>query len=122
MRSNIPASTLRVINRYGKNVDYLRVSEGVYDIESSSMTQETIVTVTVKSYRTKISYSESQNPSLIGKDSSVYLIAGKSINFVPDVGDRIVDSSDGSDYQVLLVSKIDLQDEIALWRLVCVRG
>lgn len=122
MRSNIPNSTLRTINRYGKNVSYLRTIEGTYDIETSSMTEETTISSTVKAYRTKISYSESQNPHLIGKDSAVYMIAGKSINFVPDVGDRIVDASDGSDYQVLFISKIDVQDEVALWRLVCTRS
>lgn len=122
MRSNIPASTLRTIQRYGKNISYLRTVEGTYDVNTSSMTEESVITNTVRAYRAKISYSESQNPHLIGKDSAVYMIAGRSINFVPDVGDRVVDSSDGSDYQVLFISKIDVQDEVALWRLVCTRS
>ena len=86
------------------------------------MSDETEFEETVRAYRTKTSYSESQNPNLIGKDSAVYLIAGKSITFVPDVGDRIVDDVDSTDYQVLMVSKINLQNAVGLWRLICVRS
>ena len=122
MRSGLIDSTQRVINRFGRNITYVRVTEGVYDVNTSSMTEETEVQETLKAYRTKISYSESQNPNLIGKDSAVYMIAGKIVTFVPDVGDRIVDPLDGSDYQVLMISKVDVQDAVGVWRLICTRS
>ena len=86
------------------------------------MSAETETESQIKAYKTKVSYSESQNPNLIGKDSAVYLIAGISLNFTPDTGDRIVDDADDSDYQVVVVSKVDLQGAVALWRLICVRS
>ena len=122
MRSNLLDSTARVIARFGRTISYLRVQEGTYDVNTSKMTEESILTESVTAYRTKISYSESQSPSLIGKDTAVYLVAGKSITFIPSVGDRVVDFSDGSDYQVVLVSKIDVQDKVGAWRLICCRS
>lgn len=122
MQSNLFRSTSRLINRYGRVVDYVVTTEGVYDVNTSSMSAETETESQIKAYKTKVSYSESQNPNLIGKDSAVYLIAGNSLNFTPDAGDRIVDDSDNSDYQVVVVSKVDLQGAVALWRLICVRS
>ena len=122
MQSNLFRSTSRLINRYGRVVDYVVTTEGVYDVNTSSMSAETETESQIKAYKTKVSYSESQNPNLIGKDSAVYLIAGISLNFTPDTGDRIVDDADDSDYQVVVVSKVDLQGAVALWRFICVRS
>lgn len=123
MSSNLIRSTSRLITRFGKLVNYIRVTEGTYNVNTGLITGASNGTaISVKGYRTKVSYSESQNPNLVGKDAAVYLFAGLSLNFVPDVGDRITDSSDSSDYQVLAVTKVYVADTVALWRLVCIRG
>jgi hypothetical protein len=122
MYSNLLRSTQRLIQKYGKDCTYSRITEGTYNVNTSAMTPETEVQETVRSYRSKISYSESQNPNLIGKDSAVYVIAGRSITFIPSVGDRITNLDDSTEYEILVVNKIDVQSEVGLWRLICIKS
>lgn len=121
-QSRLPKSTSNIISVYGKPVTYLVTTEGSYNIETGGMSAETVTSHSINAYKTKASYSETQNPSLIGKDSAVYLVDGLAVTFTPNVGDRIQVPSEGSDYQVVMISQIQVQDVTALWRFICVRS
>lgn len=117
MRSRIATSPLRLISRYGNTVTYTRVQEGVYNPSTSSVTN-TESTTTPLAFKTGTSFRESQSPSIVGKEAVVFLIAGSSLAFTPKLGDKITDSEDKT-FQVKMLSRIEIQDVVALWRLVC---
>lgn len=108
-----------MISRYGKSVTYLKEEDGVYDPALSRVVRSAGTSYPVKAYKTDISYRESQSPNLVGKDSVVFLIAGVGLNFTPEVNDKI---SDDEDYQVMMISKVEVNDVVTLWRLVCIRS
>lgn len=119
MPRQIAQTPVRMINRYGKDVLYTRESEGVYNPATSSVERPVGITSILKAYKTLVSYREAQSPNLIGKDSAVFLIAGLNLGFIPQINDKI---SDDSNYQVLMISEVQVNDITALWRLVCVRS
>jgi hypothetical protein len=109
----------RLIQRNGKDVNYTKETIGEYDPELSTVVGSTSVNTTVRVYKTDVTYKESQSPNLIGKESCVFLLAGYGLTFTPEISDKI---SDGTVYEVLMLSKVEVNDTVALWRLVCVRS
>ncbi len=120
MQSRLITSPQRLIARYGNAVTYTRVVEGVYNPSTSSVVN-TETTTSPLALKTGTSFRESQSPSIVGKESLVFLIAGTSLAFTPELGDKITDS-EGKKFQVKIVSRIEVQDAVALWRLVCISG
>lgn len=119
MTRPIANSPLRMINRYGKTCTYLKETDGVYDPALSRVVRSAGTSYSIRAYKTDIAYRESQSPNIIGKDAVVFLIAGVGLEFTPEFNDKI---SDGADYQVMMISKVEVNDVVALWRLVCIRS
>lgn len=115
----IALSAKRLIQRFGKDVTYTREAEGVYDPETATVTRPDGVEAVVRVYKTQVSYRESQSPNLVGKESCVFLLAGSDITFTPQINDKVFD---GETYEVMILSKVEVNDIVALWRLVCVRS
>lgn len=115
----IANSPVRMINRYGKTCTYLKEVDGVYDPATSTVIRSSGTSYSIKAYKTDIAYRESQSPNIVGKDAVVFLVAGVGLEFIPEFNDKI---SDDADYQVMMISKVEVNDVVALWRLVCVRS
>jgi hypothetical protein len=118
MMSNIATSPQRLISRYGRTVTYRKVLEGVYNPSTSSITN-TETSFNVLAFKTNTSFRESQSPSIVGKEAVVFLIAGTNLAFTPELGDKIRDFENKS-FQVKVVSRVEVQQVVSLWRLVCI--
>lgn len=119
MTRPIANSPVRMIRRYGKDCTYLKELAGTYDPATSTVTRATGTSYVIKAYKTDVAYREGQTPNLVGKDAVVFLVAGADLAFTPELNDKI---SDSNDYQVMMISKVEVNDVVALWRLVCIRS
>lgn len=115
----ITVAPRRLIQRYGKGVTYIKESKGVYDPATSTVVRSAPVNEPVRVYKTEATYKESQSPNLIGKESCVFLLSGFELNFTPEINDKVLD---GQTYEVVMLSRVEVNDFVALWRLVCVRS
>lgn len=119
MRSRIQDVAVRRIDYQGKPVDYIQKTAGTYNVNTGEVSAATVVEHLIKAYKTEASYSEKMSPNIVGKESAVFLVAGKPLTFVPSTGDKI---DDGKIYEVQMVFTVESQGDVALWRLVCTRS
>lgn len=120
MTKRIASSPVRLIERFGKSVTYKKKTLGSYNVQTSRVEPATEVNYNIKAYKTDVSYRESQSPNIVGKSSVVFLIAGSNLGFIPNIQDLITDTEDT--YQVMMLSKVEVNDVVALWRVVCVKS
>lgn len=111
------SSSERLVNNFGTLRNIESVSR-VYDEDTQTVVESTSSTET-KMYKTSASYQESKDPNIVGKESCAFLIAAKALSTPPKINDRVVDSL--GDYYVKIISPQWAGDDVALWRIVCVR-
>ena len=113
------ASALKLINRNGFSCTYVVVTEGTYNIETSSVTTtETNHTVTM--YDKHIRANQYNYPDLIGKNSSIFYLANSGISFQPKVNDKIVRGSET--FTVQTIVKYHARGELVFYKLIAVKG
>ena len=110
----------RLVDKAGKAITYRRVVDGEYDPEEGEVVN-TETSTQCKAFKVQANNSEIMSPSMIGKDISVFLIAGLDLNFVPKANDFIDYSNLTETFtvQVLQVKEHWAGDKVSLWRLVC---
>lgn len=129
----------RDIERTGKYTQYHRRVQGVYD-PSTMTTTNTEVSSTFKAFNMAVNRNDISDPSLINKETSVFLISGESFTNRPKQGDKLtylieyplVDPVDWDDYydnqpdsnkitvEVFNSRPIYAGSFIGLWKLLCV--
>lgn len=107
------------IDREGVQITYIRVVSGSYSINTGSLTN-TETNFELKAYPKKYTASQYNYPSLIGKDTSEWLICPLDLNYKPKVQDII--EYNNSRHFVEVVKDIIARGEIVLYKVITVRG
>jgi hypothetical protein len=112
-------ATVSQINKHGKTLSFIVVTEGQYNVETGSATNSE-VTYSVKMYKKHIKATQYNYPSLIGKDSAIFFLANYNLSFVPKVKDKIIDS--GNTYLVDSIFEHNAYGDIVLYKILAVKG
>lgn len=103
---------------HGTDATYTAVTEGTYNVETGSTTNSES-TSTVRVFPKNVKVNNYNYPNLIGKKVIEFLIAGDAISS-PDTQDFITYNSEK--YLVNRYSSHTAQGEIALYKVLCVKG
>lgn len=103
---------------HGVDATYTSVTEGTYNVETGSTTN-TETSTTIRVFPKSVRVNNYNYPNLIGKTVVEFLIAGDSISS-PDTQDIITYNLDK--YSVVSYSKHTAQNEITLYKVLCVKG
>lgn len=109
----------RLVDRAGRQITYKHMGVATYDPDFGVVQAETVITP--KAFKVEANASEIKSPNLVGKDLSVFLVAGKDFTFVPKVGDAItyLNETESHDVRVQMVKEHWAGEEVSLYRLVC---
>lgn len=113
------AIVLKALNTHGKTCTYSVVTEGAYNIETSSATN-TEVSYSVKMYKRHIRSSQYNYPNMIGKDSAVFYLANNSLSFLPTSTDKITFNS--KIYTVDSITEHAADGLVILYKILAVKG
>lgn len=113
------ALTKRSIDRQGKLMQYLVVSEGQYDVETGSTTN-TETSYSVKMYKKHIRANQYNYPNLIGRDSALFYLANNNLTFTPAMRDKII--VDSVTYQIDSVTEHSANGLVILYKIIAVKG
>lgn len=111
--------TLRAINTHGRNCTYTVVTEGAYNIETSSTTN-TETSHSVKMYKKHIRANQYNFPNMIGRDSALFYLANNNLSFTPTTTDKI--TVDGVTYVVDSVMEHAADGLVILYKIIAVKG
>lgn len=111
-------ATARALKVHGQNCTYTSNSSA-YDIETGGATV-TATNYTVRTYKNHIRATQYHYPSLIGKDSALFLFAGLNLAFIPKVQDLI--TLDSKTYKVNSIEEHCAYGTLALYKIVGVNG
>lgn len=89
MASDFVILTRQALKVHGKPATYIRVSSGVYDIETGKSTNSD-TSYSIQMYKKHIRANQYNFPNLIGKDSAIFYVSATDITFVPNMRDKIV--------------------------------
>lgn len=81
--------TKQALKAHGKLATYIRVSSGVYDIETGKSTNSD-TSYSIQMYKKHIRANQYNFPNLVGKDSAIFYVSATDITFVPNMRDKIV--------------------------------
>jgi len=112
-------ATARALGKHGQDCTYTSVTQGTYDIETGGITNTT-TDYTVRTYKNHIRATQYHYPSLIGKDSALFLFAGLGLAFTPKVEDLIALA--GKTYKVNSIEEHAAFGTLALYKIVGVNG
>ena len=88
------ASSKRLIYKHGVDIDYIRTTQGVYDVETGSVTN-TESTTTVKAFPKVVRVNSYNYPNLIGKQVVEFLVVCEDLGFSPNISsDKITFNTD----------------------------
>ncbi len=117
--NNFMSSALGLIKRNGVSSSYKVITEGAYDIETSSVVT-TEVTHTVILYRKHIRANQYNFPDLVGKETAIFYLSNADISFSPKPNDIIV--SGGDTFTVQSVIEYNARGQLVFYKLVSVKG
>ena len=120
MSTGIIGTPHRLIERYAEDVIYTKITFGNYDVATSEPTASTPVTETIKAYPTNISFRDSQQPNLIGKDAMTFLIASSEISGRPKTGETITRGIDV--YEVVNSREVVVRGQVVMYKVNVVRN
>ena len=116
-------SSKRLIDRLGRMRVYIHKVDEVYDSVTQTITGgETLYSI--KAYKDEPKEREIKSPNLVDKNVAVMLIAAIDLPVYPKIGDMITDQYLGVDevYEVTVINPVEAGDDVAVWRLVCVKS
>jgi hypothetical protein len=111
--------TLKAINQHGKSCTYSVVTEGSYNIETGSTTNNETAH-TVKMYKKHIRASQYNFPNMIGRDSALFYLANHALTFVPAPKDKI--TINAVTYTVDSVTEHSADGLVILYKILTVKG
>lgn len=112
------AAVKQNLKAHGALGKYIRVSAGVYDIESGT-SASTSQSYSVQMYEKHIKTSQYNYPNLIGKQVSMFYLAADSISFVPKIKDEI--EFNGTKFVVDSFSEHMAHGKVIMYKVVAVR-
>lgn len=112
-------NTKKHIARHGVTIDFINVEEGVYDIETSTVTNTETVTQ-IKAYPVAVQVSQYTFPNLIGKEVIKFLIAGDALTTKPAPMDKIVYKS--NTYTIEQQQDYTALGEVCMQHLIAVKA
>ena len=80
--------TDQALARHGSLGTYIRVSAGVYNIETATQTNTT-TEYSIQMYKKHIKANQYNYPALIGKDIALFYISANALEFTPKIRDKI---------------------------------
>jgi hypothetical protein len=104
-----------ILSRQGILSTYTRVVEGVYDVETSSVTN-TSTNYTVKMYMKHQRANQYNFPNLIGKEVGLFYISAASLPFTPEPQDLI--TFNGKVYKIDSVQSHSADGQVILHRIL----
>lgn len=113
-------SSQRLINRFGCMRTYKHITGQNYNVDTQMM-ESTVLTYTIKTFKTDPKEREIKSPNLIDQETAVMLVAAADLPIKPKVGDSIV-GDNAETFIVTVVKESWAGDAIASWRLICIRG
>lgn len=119
MQNAFLASTKNQIDRHGKVMSYVVVTEGVYNIETSATTN-TETAYSVKMYKKHIRANQYNFPNLIGRDSALFYLANSKLSFIPAPKDKII--ADSITYTVDSVTEHSANGLVILYKILTIKG
>ncbi len=112
-------STKQFITLHGRTMQYSRIAEGSYDVETGTATN-TATTTSLKIYRKHIKANQYNYPTLVDKDIAEFYIYAPDLSSSPEPKDYILDGSDR--FTVEGVQKHEALGEILLYVVVASKG
>lgn len=113
------AIVLKAISQHGKTCSYTIVTEGSYDVETGSTTNNE-TSQSVKMYKKHIRASQYNFPNMIGRDSALFYLANNKLAFVPKVKDKI--TIDGVTYNVDSITEHSADGLVILYKILTVKS
>lgn len=110
---------LRAINQHGKTCSYTVVTEGLYNIETST-TSNTETSYSIKMYKKHIRATQYNFPSLVGRDSALFYLANNNLSFIPAAKDKI--TIDSIVYTIDSVTEHSADALVILYKILAVKG
>lgn len=107
------------IQREGAQITYTAITQGTYDPETSRVINNTSQT-SLKAFPAVCTFSEQQNPSLVGVSSKAFLVASTDLLTKPKANDQILQGTDK--YTVKIVKEHWGSGVACMYRLLCVEG
>lgn len=111
-------NTKHALNLHGISCVYSRITPGVYNVETSTVTT-TEVTYHTKAYRKQIKASQYNYPDLINKNASLIYIAADTFVGSPAIGDTITFGTEV--FRVKEYQEHVAFGEVVLYRLVSIK-
>lgn len=109
------ASAKKLISLHGVGLTYKSISTGIYNIETSSVTNiETSHTLVM--YPKHIRANTYSFPTYIGKDAVMFYLANDSLGFTPTIQDAISYSS--KTYKVEAIQYHYASGQIVMYKLI----
>lgn len=112
-------NTKKHIARHGVDVDFISVQEGVYDVETSTVTN-TETTTTIKAYPVAVVATQYNFPNLIGREVIKFLIAGDALLTKPAPMDKLVYKS--NTYTIEQQQDYTALGEVCMQHLIAVKA
>lgn len=112
-------NTKKHITRHGVTIDFIKVEEGVYDTETSTVTNTETVTQ-IKAYPVAVQVTQYNFPNLVGKEVIKFLIAGDALVTKPSPMDKIIYK--GGSYSVVEQQYYTALGEVCLQHLIACKA
>lgn len=109
----------QALSEHGAIGKYIRVSAGVYNIESGSSVN-TSTEYSIQMYEKHVKTSQFNFPNLIGKQVSMFYISADSLAFVPSVKDVIEFNS--SKFIIDSFSEHVAKGQVIMYKILAVRS
>lgn len=110
----------RLINGAGVDCTYVKSSFSTYDPNTSSVIKTDSTPLKFKGYVSKLSYSESKDPALVGSQAEVLMVAYNDLPEAPQVSASLTFL--GNTTEVLKYTAISYGAGVAFWRIITKRA
>lgn len=111
-------AVLSAVHKHGSLSTYRQVNNGVYDPNTSSVTN-TETNHSVVMYKKQMIANQFSYPHLIGKEAAVFFVCGSDVSFIPKSQDKIVFNS--LEFTVLSYQEYSALGKVILYKIVGVR-
>lgn len=119
-KPNFQALATRMTERNGVQCTYTSITNGVYDLDTSSIVQSSVAT-SCKIRPCVLSKEEVNSPNLVGLDARAFIISGASLANRPKPEDTITIASEI--FTVIKTAEYaGNNSEVAYWRVLTKRG
>jgi hypothetical protein len=112
-------ATKRQIDLHGTTCSYIQTVEGVYNVDTSSITN-TETTYSVKMYKKHIKTDQYNYPDLIGREAAIFYLTNYALSFVPKMADVVL--FDSERFNIQSIQEHRAAGQIVLYKLVAVKG